>query len=176
MLRGPNGGPVFAEAAALGQRVAAPYQHGPAVVIELEEINGQDVAVTIMPQLVEVTQGRDGDQHLLARRCTVLKYRGISFDAALRAFEPEPLPAADHLPPADPGDTLDAQIRLLRDDLGKLIARAASDPHTASAWEVLRDRAELLIRLLATEGRQIKAELAAAGAAVAAGENGGEQP
>jgi hypothetical protein len=123
-----------------------------------------------------VTQGRGGDQHLLARRCTVLKYRGISFDVALRAFEPEPLPAADHLPPADPGDTLDSQIRLLRDDLGKLIARAASDPHTASAWEVLRDRAELLIRLLATEGRQIKAELAAAGAAVAAGGNGGEQP
>lgn len=172
--RGPNGGPVFAEAAALGQRVSAgPFTRGRDMVIELEGINGQDVAVAIMPQAIEVTTGPEGD-HLLARRCTVLRYRGISFDAALRAFEPEPLPPDDHMPPDEDGETVDGQIRAVRADLAKLISRAALDPQTTAAWDTLRDRAELLIRLLDGERRQLRAELAAAGAAVAAGIGGGE--
>jgi hypothetical protein len=162
------------DAAANGQRVQNQYVHGPAVVIEMEGINGQDVAVSIMPQVVQESTGPGGDKHLLCKRCTVLRYRGISFDVALRAFEPEPAPASDHMPPAEEGETLDDQIRLLRADLSKLIARAATDTQTAGAWEIMRDRAELLIRLLATEQRQLKAELAAAGAAVAAGGTGGD--
>ncbi len=142
-------------------------------LIDLDGINGQDVEVTIVPQLVEMTRRHGGGQHLRARRCTVLKYSGVSFDAALGAFEPERRPPEDHMPPGDPGETLDAQIRLLHQDLGKLIGRAARDPHTASAWEVLRDRAELLIRELEIVRRQLRDELAAAGAAV---ENGGAKP